>query len=139
REVSTGCTDERPFQILSPPVSVSFIPGDEICGNKRGSVTIVSPFTNPTVSWVDGYKDTVARTNLSTGRYPFTISDRNNPACRADSVAVIGSSSYGIEGDFTFTALPDSGEKKLIKFNNLSDSSYASLWDFGDGSSSKLF
>ncbi len=136
REVSTGCTDDAPFFIPSPPLKISLDATPEICNNKKGRISIQSPSSPLNITWKDGNKSGETRNGLASGTYSFTAKDPANPFCLIDSFASITNTNYDLEADFDYKAVSDSGNKKLIQFANLSDTTFKSWWSLGDGSTS---
>ena len=138
RELLTGCSDSRPFEIVTPPLALTIKTENEICNNRKGKIQVLSGSQVLKITWKDGNKSGVLRDKLSAGKYGFSVHDPNQPLCKADSAATILNSTYTITGDFSYQAISDSGGQKLLQFKNLSEISYKNKWSLGDGSTSEL-
>lgn len=141
REVGTGCTDERIFQIPALPIPFSVTTQNEICGNGQGKIILLLPSYDFDITWngTTG-KDTVLA-DLHAGSYSVTFTDPARPACNADTMLVISDYRYTIPADFDYTPAGSNmqGGQAGIQFINLSGNVSYSHWNFGDGNTSEEF
>jgi gliding motility-associated-like protein len=91
RDIATGCTDQKPFQILTTVLQYSASSQNEVCHNAQGSITLTLPasVSDFNITW-NGITGTDAvKTNLSAGTFIIHVQSASHPACAFDTTITI--------------------------------------------------
>lgn len=91
RQIGTGCSDQRTFQIPTTLLQFSASSQNEICANGQGSITLTLPPSPAdfTISWNGVSGTDIQKTNLSASTHTIHVQSSSNAACTYDTSITI--------------------------------------------------